>query len=183
MEQPDIMQSPALTSGCRCMNTYQNSPVNVRPQLTIWDEPEGQHDPTSHERDGGTWNRDGYAAEVEFDLHCINAGFFPYSSPVQSSCVDRCVIIDGRVLRVQIKSTGRKNNSSRGWCSHLINNNERQKSFDGSKVDVLAIKIKTTGAWYFFSGPSVDGQTVACIPFGLKSNTFEQLGSFIAKVG
>ena len=93
----------------------------------------------------------GAAAEVLFDYHAIDRGMMT-SRPVYDIGYDRIVDCDGRLTRVQIKSTTYKQDGS--WMVHTQGSRGRKYT---NEFDVLAVYIKLECVWMLMPFSAITG--------------------------
>lgn len=112
----------------------------------------------------------GIAAEYLFDHECIKRGI-RVSKPICDMPYDRVIDVDGRMIRVQIKSVGamRSDRKTAGYNVGLYCNGK--KSY-GNSIDFFAVYIEPEFSWVFipvslapdkFTTITMDGKYKDCI--------------------
>lgn len=112
----------------------------------------------------------GIAAEYLFDHECIKRGI-RVSKPICDMPYDRVIDVDGRMIRVQIKSTGaRRSNIKKDGYNVGLGDGSKKKY--GDAIDFFAIYIEAEMAWVFipkslaperFTCITMDGKYKDCI--------------------
>lgn len=107
----------ALTSPQWYMTTTVTTFVNVS-QPTLFPHDEKKQPANTC---GIVWNRDGYKAELLFDIECSERDITSCKPMFDSCSYDRITDSNGCLKRVQIKSTGQKTNTGQ-WVVGCENN-------------------------------------------------------------
>lgn len=89
----------------------------------------------------------GIAAEYLFDYECIKRGI-RVSKPICDMPYDRVIDVDGRMIRVQIKSTGTIRRDRKSISYRVALHNGAKQSY-GNNIDFFAIYVESKNQWVF----------------------------------
>lgn len=108
----------------------------------------------------------GRACERLFDVECARRGL---NVGLGMGAVDRVVLTkDGRLLRVQVKSTRKLARFNKGWngkklrCFSIANRRESvtKETFSEAGVDYIAAYVKPQRRWYIFRAEECRGNRI-----------------------
>ena len=119
----------------------------------------------------------GDTAELKFMLLNHELGYTVSKPFGDNSKYDLIVQIGSELQRVQVKSTRRKDTSSRMDCYSCIvcSGSKNKQSYSEKDIDYIAIYVIPENAWYKIPIKKIRGKSVKLYPHRTsRTNTYEQ---------
>ncbi len=90
--------------------------------------------------------KSGALGELAAMKHFLSLGYEVYTAVTDSSTYDVILAKDGKLYKVEVKTTAARARNQKGWVVHLkrVRPNKTQNkihNFDSSKIDFLAVYI------------------------------------------